>query len=63
MTVMPPRSSPQTQDVPLPLLEESFENKDPIRPVLIENLFQLHENSHDRRGRAASHHYLIIYDI
>ena len=35
-----------------------------IRPVLIENLFQLHEDSHDRRGRAASHyHYLIIYDI
>ena len=35
-----------------------------IRPVLIGNLFQLHENSHDRRGRAASHyHYLIIYDI
>ena len=35
-----------------------------IRPVLIGNLFQLHEDSHDRRGRAASHyHYLIIYDI
>ena len=35
-----------------------------IRPMLIGNLFQLHENSHDRRGRAASHyHYLIIYDI
>ena len=34
------------------------------RPVLIGNLFQLHEDSHDRRGRAASHyHYLIIYDI
>ena len=35
-----------------------------IRPVLIGNLFQLYEDSHDRRGRAASHyHYLIIYDI
>ena len=30
-----------------------------INPVLIGNLFQLH----DRRGRAASHYYLIIYDI
>ena len=35
-----------------------------IRPVLIGNLFQLHEDSHDRRGRAAFYyHYLIIYDI
>ena len=33
-------------------------------PVLIGNLFQLHEDSHDRRLRGASHyHYLIIYDI
>ena len=33
-----------------------------LRPVLFVNLFQLHEDSHDRRGRAASHyHYLIIH--
>ena len=32
-----------------------------IRPVLVENLFQLPESSHDGRGRAALlYHYLII---
>ena len=46
------------------LLSLSYVNLMLFRPVLIGNLFQLHEDSNDRRGRAASHyHYLIIYDI
>ena len=35
-----------------------------IRPVLVENSFQLPEDFHNGRGRAALHyHYLIIRDI